>query len=100
MDCSATAWLMHINEAAFAQLLTSARQRTVVIRAFGAPFDVKDTLKARGYSWHSGDKGSNKGWWTEVDANAAEEEQAFLNATYSQGGGPCAPMSLRPLVFA
>ncbi|MDN3562408.1 3'-5' exonuclease [Vreelandella neptunia] len=85
VDCLATAWLMHINQEAFSQLLTSARQRTVVIRAFGAPFDVKDTLKARGYRWHSGDKGPNKGWWTEVDANAIEEEQAFLNATYSQG---------------
>ncbi|MGM0855886.1 MAG: 3'-5' exonuclease [Pseudomonadota bacterium] len=85
VDCLATAWLLHINEAAFAHLLASARQRTVIIRAFGAPFDVKDTLKARGYRWHSGDKGPNKGWWTEVDANAVEEEQSFLNATYAKG---------------
>ncbi|CAM3966676.1 3'-5' exonuclease [Vreelandella rituensis] len=85
VDCLATAWLMHINPAAFTQLLVSARQRTVIIRAFGAPFDVKEALKARGYRWHSGDRGPNKSWWTEVDANAVEEEQSFLNATYARG---------------
>lgn len=84
-DCLATAWLLHNQPEAFPKLLASARQRTVVIRAFGAPFDVKDTLKARGYRWHPGDEGSNKCWWTEIPEADMEEEQAFLNEAYHEG---------------
>jgi DNA polymerase-3 subunit epsilon len=87
VDCLATAWLLHTNPAAFAAALDSARERTVVVRAFGAPFDVKDALKDRGYRWHPGDTGSNKCWWTSVSEKDLDAEQAFLEGTYHNGSG-------------
>ena len=85
IDCLATAWLLHANPEAFPQLLASARQPTVVIRAFGAPFEVKDQLKSRGYRWHAGDEGSNKCWWTEIPETDLQEEQRYLAEAYPGG---------------
>lgn len=85
IDCLATAWLMHCQPEAFPLLLASARQKTFVVRAFGAPFDVKDTLKARGYRWHGGDKDNNKCWWTVVAETNLQAEQEFLNKAYQNG---------------
>ena len=90
IDCLATAWLLHVNPDAFGHLLASVRQPTITIKAFGAPFDVKDTLKARGYRWHGGDAGSNKCWWTTVAEKDLDAEQAFLDATYHNGAGSAA----------
>lgn len=85
VDCLATAWLMHCQPEAFPLLLASARQKTFVVRAFGAPFDVKDTLKSRGYRWHGGDQANNKCWWTLVTETNLQAEQEFLNKTYPNG---------------
>ncbi|MYL23942.1 DNA polymerase III subunit epsilon [Halomonas alkaliantarctica] len=54
VDCLATAWLLHINPEAFTHLLASARQRTIIIRAFGAPFDVKGVMVKSGVQRSSG----------------------------------------------
>lgn len=86
-DCLATIWLLHASQDAFSALLSSARQPTVIVHAFGAPFDVKDALKARGYRWHPGDAGANKCWWTQVKESDLEAEQDFLEATYHNGSG-------------
>ena len=48
------------------QLLSTARQTTVIVRAIGAPFEAKDELKRRGYRWDGGDKGHPRYWWREV----------------------------------
>ncbi|WP_141440115.1 3'-5' exonuclease [Vreelandella titanicae] len=85
VDCLATAWLMHCQPEAFPLLLASARQKTFVVRAFGAPFDVKDTLKSRGYRWHGGDQANNKCWWTVVTETNLQAEQEFLNKAYPNG---------------
>lgn len=85
VDCLATAWLLHYKPESFPLLLASARQKTIIVRALGAPFDVKDTLKARGYRWHGGDQGSNKCWWTVVTEPNLAAEQEFLNETYHDG---------------
>ncbi|WP_404299078.1 3'-5' exonuclease [Halomonas sp.] len=85
VDCLATSWLLYCQPQAFPLLLASARQKTVIVKAFGAPFDVKDTLKARGYRWHGGDQGSNKCWWTVVSEPNLPAEQEFLNETYHDG---------------
>ena len=84
VDCLATAWLLHKPEA-FPQLLASARQKTVIVRALGAPFEVKDTLKERGYRWHNGGNGVERHWWTTVPESNLEVERDFLNETYSNG---------------
>lgn len=85
IDCLATAWLLHSQPEPFPQLLASARQKTVIVRALGAPFEVKDTLKERGYRWHNGGSGSERHWWTTVPESNLEAEQQFLNETYPDG---------------
>ncbi|MFA5522365.1 MAG: 3'-5' exonuclease [Castellaniella sp.] len=84
-DTLAMAWLFHRMPAALEALLVEARRTTVRVQAFGAPFDVKDALRERGYRWHNGTSGPNRHWWCEVDAAALGEEQAFLDALYHNG---------------
>lgn len=85
VDCLATAWLLAERPDAFSMLLDSIEQQTVVVRAFGAPFGVKDQLKERGYRWHPGDSGSNKCWWCEVAESDLSAEREFLDETYHDG---------------
>ncbi len=84
-DCLALAWLMHIRQDAFANLLDNANQNSIVVHAFGAPFDTKDQLRTRGYRWDDGSSGSNKHWWREIPEEKFAEEQAFLDSLYALG---------------
>jgi DNA polymerase-3 subunit epsilon len=79
------AWLFHLQNDALTQLWQSAKARTVFVRAFGAPFEVKDALKDRGYRWHNGSEGANKHWWCEIAESDLEAEQQFLNHIYHRG---------------
>lgn len=47
--CLAMAWFFYLLPESVANLLSEADRLTVLVRAFGAPFDVKDYLKERGY---------------------------------------------------
>ena len=85
IDCLALAWFMHIRQDVFANLLENASQNTVVVHAFGAPFDTKGQLKAHGYRWDDGSSGSNRHWWREIPEEGLAEEQAFLNSLYALG---------------
>lgn len=85
IDCLAMAWLFYVLPEAMVDMLETARRRTVSVKAFGAPFEVKDTLKEHGYRWHNGDKGANKHWWRELDEKDLIAEQAFLDTVYHQG---------------
>ncbi len=78
IDCLALAWFMHIRQDVFANLLENAAQNSIIVHAFGAPFDTKDQLKARGYRWDDGSSGSNRHWWCEIPEEGLAEEQAFL----------------------
>lgn len=82
IDCLATLWLLHVCENALTELRQSINQKTVLIRAFGAPFDVKDALKTHGYRWHDGINGANKHWWTQIPLDFLEAERAFLDDLY------------------
>lgn len=62
------------------RLLEVARRPTWRIFAEGAPFDVKDVLKRRGYRWNSGRLNGPKSWWKDVDAPALEVELAYLRS--------------------
>ena len=60
-------------------LLIRAEAMRVRIWAEGAPYDLKDQLKRRGYKWdNGGGDGRPKAWWVEVDEAAYETEIAFL----------------------
>jgi DNA polymerase-3 subunit epsilon len=65
-------------------LLQTARKATVRIWAQAAPFEHKDTLKARGYRWSDGSGSAPRAWWKDVEEAAAEAELVFLRKSIYQ----------------
>jgi DNA polymerase-3 subunit epsilon len=65
---------------ALAVLLETARRKTLRVWAERSPFELKDSLKRRGYRWNDGSDGRPKSWYIDVDEAALEEEIAFLKA--------------------
>ncbi|MCW6512415.1 3'-5' exonuclease [Hyphomicrobiales bacterium BP6-180914] len=63
---------------ALSHLLTRTEATRVRIWAEGAPYDLKDQLKRRGYKWDGGSDGRPRSWWVEVEEGAYEAEIAFL----------------------
>ena len=64
-------------ESSFGELL-NARKASVRIWAEGAPFENKDTLRARGYRWSDGSNGLRRAWWTDVEEDAVDAEVSYL----------------------
>ena len=74
---------------ALARLLEQARRPSWRIWAEGAPFDLKDALKARGYRWNAEYGGAPRAWYIDVDEAAREAELSFLNREiYRRQGAP------------
>ncbi|MCP1747123.1 DNA polymerase-3 subunit epsilon [Bradyrhizobium japonicum] len=65
---------------ALALLLETARKKTVRIWAEQSPFELKDSLKRRGYRWSEGTDGRPKSWYVDVGECAVDDELAFLKA--------------------
>jgi DNA polymerase-3 subunit epsilon len=65
---------------ALALLLDTARRKTVRIWAEQSPFELKDSLKRRGYRWSDGTDGRPKSWYVDVGEPAVDDELAFLKA--------------------
>ena len=65
---------------ALAQLLERARRPTWRIWAEGAPFELKDALKARGYRWNSEQGGAPRAWYIDVEEPQREAELGYLSA--------------------
>ncbi|BAR57420.1 3'-5' exonuclease [Bradyrhizobium diazoefficiens] len=63
---------------ALALLLENARRPTMRVWAEGSPFELKDSLKKRGYRWNDGSHGRPKSWFIDVDEAALDGEIAFL----------------------
>ncbi|MGY4499405.1 DNA polymerase-3 subunit epsilon [Bradyrhizobium sp. GM24.11] len=63
---------------ALALLLETARKKTVRVWAEQSPFDLKDSLKRRGYRWSDGSDGRPKSWYIDVCETAVDDEIAFL----------------------
>ncbi|MET1047124.1 MAG: 3'-5' exonuclease [Hyphomicrobium sp.] len=59
-------------------LLESARSPRHRVWATGAPFEMKDRLKARGYRWADGSNGGRRAWHIEVREAGLETELRFL----------------------
>jgi DNA polymerase III subunit epsilon len=59
-------------------LLESARAPRWRIRAVGAPFELREPLKRRGYRWDPGDDGRARAWFTDVPEGALDAERDFL----------------------
>jgi DNA polymerase III subunit epsilon len=71
-------------EIALKRLLDTARKPTMRVWAENAPFDFKDSLKARGYRWNDGSDGRLRSWWSDLHPDALEGELAFLRAEIFQ----------------
>lgn len=65
---------------ALATLLDTARRKTVRIWAEQSPFELKDSLKRRGYRWSDGTDGRPKSWYVDVCEVALDAELAFLRS--------------------
>ncbi|MDX3968261.1 MAG: 3'-5' exonuclease [Bradyrhizobium sp.] len=59
-------------------LLESARTPLWRIRAAGAPFELRETLKRRGYRWDPGENGRPRAWFVDVPGEALDAERDFL----------------------
>jgi DNA polymerase III subunit epsilon len=67
-----------LNRPAFAVLLERARRKTVRVWAEQSPFEMKDTLKKRGYRWNDGSDGGPRSWYVDVDEASQTAEIEFL----------------------
>ena len=63
---------------ALALLLETARKPTVRVWAEQSPFELKDSLKKRGYRWSDGSDGRPRSWYVDVEEAALDAELAFL----------------------
>ncbi|MBI1201938.1 MAG: 3'-5' exonuclease [Rhodopseudomonas sp.] len=68
----------------FTELLDCARRTTVRVWAQGSPFDLKDTLKARGYHWNDGSDGRPKSWFIDVAEDKRDAELNYLKKVIYQ----------------
>lgn len=59
-------------------LLESSRAPRWRIRAVGAPFELRQALKDRGYRWDPGENGRPRAWFVDVPDGAIDEERHFL----------------------
>ncbi len=72
-------------ESFFQKMITIAEKDSITIRAEHAPFEAKDTLKSRGYSWKDGSDGGVKGWETSIAIDKAEDERTWLSDDVYKG---------------
>lgn len=71
-----------------AQLLHYLKDTRYRLVAIGTPYDSKDELKQRGYSWDS----EQRAWWTTSRASQMEEEQEWLEDLYARYGSRGRPL--------
>jgi DNA polymerase III subunit epsilon len=82
-DCHALLEILAIDRPttgapALAVLLEQARKKTMRVWAEQSPFDLKDSLKRRGYRWSDGNDGRPRSWYINVCESGLEDEIAFL----------------------
>lgn len=65
-------------ERAMAHLLERARAPSWRIWASGAPYEMKEHLKQRGYRWNPDGAGAQRAWFMDVPDERREEEFRFL----------------------
>lgn len=75
-----------------AVLLANAFRETRKVWAIGAPFEVKDRLKERGYRWSSGHDGKYRAWHKDVAPDAVEDEIRFLEDLHYEEIAPLVTM--------
>lgn len=72
-------------ETIMARLMAASQRPTYRINAVEAPFEAKDTLKARAYRWDS----ALRFWWKTIPEEELEAERSWLDqAVYMGRGNP------------
>lgn len=84
-DCEAgiallTMKLPKSGERVLSRILKTARQPTWRIFADGAPFEIKDVLKHRGYKWNADRALGPRAWWKDVPSELVDAEVSYLAA--------------------
>lgn len=84
-DCSAgigllTLTLPKTGRRALDRLLENAREPKWRIFAVGAPFNLKDFLKRRGYRWNSDQTFGPRAWWVDRNKEDVDAEVSLLRA--------------------
>jgi DNA polymerase III subunit epsilon len=82
-DCMAAVELLSMplpksGRLALERLLENARKPTWRIFADGAPYDLKDVLKSRGYRWNAESELAPRAWYIDVSAERPENEIKYL----------------------
>jgi DNA polymerase-3 subunit epsilon len=67
------------------QLLERARTPMFRIWAEGSPFELKDSLKSRGYRWNAEGNAAPKAWYVDVREDQRDAELQFLKAEIYRG---------------
>jgi DNA polymerase-3 subunit epsilon len=62
---------------ALALLLQTARKKAVRVWAEQSPFDLKDSLKRRGYRWSDGSDGRPRSWYIDVSEARSTTRSGF-----------------------
>ena len=97
-DCEAGVWLLAqrlpvSGDTVLAALRRSALRPTTRLWAVRAPFEARDTLRARGYRWMPEMRnGIARAWWTDVEPEALETELAWLRESVYRGYWACLPV--------
>ena len=61
-----------------AELRSALAKKTMRVWAEQSPFDLKDSLKRRGYRWSDGSDGRPRSWFIDIDESTLDDEIAFL----------------------
>lgn len=69
---------------AMASLLERARHPSWRIWAENSPFELKDTLKSRGYRWNGEENLNPRAWYIDVDDDKKDQELAYLHTKIYQ----------------
>ena len=97
-DCEAGVWLLArrlplSGDTVLTALRRSALRPTTRLWAVRAPFDSRDTLRARGYRWMPEMRnGIERAWWTDLKPAALEAELAWLRERVYRGFRACLPV--------
>ena len=66
------------NESVLGVLLDRARRTEARLFALGASYELRGTLRSRGYRWNDGRNGYPRAWFRDVSVDVVETEENFL----------------------
>ena len=70
--------LPHAQSSGLSTLLAEARKDSHRVWAESSPYELKNTLKKRGYRWSDGSDGTPKAWYVDVAEDSLVQELNFL----------------------